>query len=304
MEFPDQDPSNPGQNPPSNQPPPAAGDPWTPEELAQSQQWANQYYTSHGIPAGFGTPDDLANAYLQQRRNGLGHQAAMDAAPATLGWDKYGAPTTPTETGTTGGGGGGGGTGPGPGTLIQPFNQPYTPTGSGGPNPMPMPTIGGSVGTIPGAPAFPTIPQFSAPSMEQAMNDPGYKFVLDQGDKNLQNWAAARGTLNDSSTAKAMIDYGQGAATTQYGNVWDRAMNTYDKNTQTQYLDPWNAQYQNWVTGTVGPTMAQYQTNAANTSHLNDTTWQDNWNQWLQNWNIFRDQRDSTFNKQFQVATA
>lgn len=78
---------------PTQQAQPAASkDPWTPDELAQSQQWANQYYTSHQIPTSYGTPDDLANNYLTQRRNGVGHQAAMDAVPGLLGWDKYQAP--------------------------------------------------------------------------------------------------------------------------------------------------------------------------------------------------------------------
>jgi len=189
---------------------------------------------------------------------------------------------------------------PQPGSLIQPFTQPY----QGPPTPQPLPTVGGSQTTIGGAPAFPNIPRFAGPTFGEAMDDPGYQFVLDQGNKNLQHWAAARGTLNDSSTAKALTDYGQGAAATQYGNVWDRAFNTYNTNVQTQYMDPWQAQYQNWVTGTVGPTMTNYSTNAANVSHQNDVNWQDNWNKWLQNWNVFRDQRDSTFDKQFAVAGA
>lgn len=307
------DSENQNQPDPGSAPAAPQGDPWTPQELAESQNWANQYYTSHQIPNYWGTPDDLANAYLQQRRNGVSHQDAMNVAPGLLGWDKYSAPAqgteTPNPTDNNGGGGGGGGgvANPGPtggGSLIQPFTEPYNPAGSASGNPTPLPTIGGSVASIPGAPAFPTIPKFNQPTMAEAMNDDGYKFTLDQGDKNLQNWAAARGTLNDSSTAKALIDYGQGAATTQYGNVWQRNYDAYNTNTQNQYIAPWQAQYQNWVTGTVGPTMTNYQTQAANTGHLNDVAWQDNWNKWLQDWNQFRDQRDSTFSKQFQVATA
>jgi hypothetical protein len=227
--------------------------------------------------------------------------------PGAPGIDAAGGPTygagaapAPTPTPGPGGGGAGGGTpSTSGGSLVQPFGQGYTPSTA-----QPLPTIGGSVVSIPGAPQFPNIPRFVSPSIEEAMADPGYKFILDQGNQNLQNWAAARGTLNDSSTAKAMIDYGQNAATTQYGNVWDRDMNAYRTNVETQYLDPFQAQYQNWITGTVGPTMTNYGTNAQNVQHLNDVSWQDNWNSWLQNWNIFRDQRDSTFNKQFAVATA
>ena len=93
---------NPTADPTQPAPPtPAPKDPWTADELKQSQNWANQYVTSHQIPVGYGNADDLGNNYLQQRRNGVGHQAAMDAVPGLLGWDKYQAPGKATTTGTT-----------------------------------------------------------------------------------------------------------------------------------------------------------------------------------------------------------
>lgn len=224
-------------------------------------------------------------------------------APAGWHWDqgtarfvKDGAGPTPTP------GPDGGPAGPASGSLIQPFQGTYQPFNPA--NAQPLPTPASSMSTIGGAPQFPTIPKFTSPTVDEAMADPGYAFTLDQGNKNLQNWAGARGTLNDSSTAKAMIDYGQGAASTQYGNVWDRAYNAYNTNVQTQYLDPFAAQYQNWMSGTVNPTMSNFSTQAGNVQHQNDMSWQDNWNNYLQSWNVFRDQRDSTFNKQFATATA
>lgn len=201
----------------------------------------------------------------------------------------------PTPDGNGGSTGGGGGSG----SLIAPFTTPYNPA-----TPNPLPTIGESVATIPGAPQFPNIPRFAGPTMEEAMAEPGYQFAIDQGNRNLNNWLSSRGTQNDSSAAKAFIDYGQSAAAQQYANVWGRAYNTYQTNLESQYLDPFAAAYQNWVTGTVGPTMTNFTTNANNVAHLNDVNWQDNWNKWLQDWNIFRDQRDSTWDKQFQAATA
>src|SRR4051812_48828286 len=84
-----------------------AGDPWTPDELAQSQQWANQYYSSHQIPSSFGTPDDIANSYVQFRRGGMSHADAMaklQTVPTQLGWDKYSAAPTPQDPGAGGGG--------------------------------------------------------------------------------------------------------------------------------------------------------------------------------------------------------
>lgn len=224
--------------------------------------------------------------------------------PNAMAWNP--GPTAGGVGGVTGGGGGSvAPPAPGGGSLIAPFTQPYTPAGSAAPGGgQPIGSPSDYLTTIPGAPQFPNIPRFQAPTMEEAMADPGYAFTLKQGDANLQNWAAAKGTLNDSSTAKALIDYGQGAATTQYGNVWDRAAQTYDRNTTTQYLDPFAAAYQTWMGGTVNPTMSNFSTQASNIAHTNDVAQQDNWNSWLQKWNIFRDQRDSTFNKQTAIATA
>lgn len=291
MEFQDQDPSNPGQPPPGSTPPAAPRktgpitDPNDPRlsdpAYGNDPDVLNYLNTIYGPGGTAFTPPTGTPGWNPQTQS-------WTPAPAT---QTPNPPTPPTPN-------------PGTGNLIQPFNQPYVPTGSGGPNPMPMPTIDGSVGTIPGAPEFPNIPSFKQPTLEEAMNDPGYQFTLQQGQKSLENWSASRGTLNDSSTAKALIDYGQGAATTNYGNVWQRNYDTYNTNLQSQYLDPFAAKYQNWLTGTVNPTMAQYQNNAANTSHLNDVRWQDNWNAYLQQINNFRDQRDSTFNKQMAWATA
>lgn len=120
------------------------GDPWTAAELAESQNFANQYYTSHGIPGTYGTANDLGNAYLYQRRQGLNHQDALTQAPVVLGWDKYSAPVAqkPVDAPTAPpppDNGGGGGSAPPP-----PAGAP--PPSSGGQVPIAPPTLtpGGS----------------------------------------------------------------------------------------------------------------------------------------------------------------
>src|SRR5581483_6544067 len=87
--------------------------------------------------------------------------------------------------------------------LTAPFPGTFTP-------PAPV-SLGGPLG-LPNVPTFTgdqAPPQFAAPSVADALNDPGYQFRTQQGDQGLQNWAAARGTLNDSSTAKSLSDYNQ-----------------------------------------------------------------------------------------------
>ena len=52
--------------------------------------------------------------------------------------------------------------------------------------------------------------------------DPGYRFRLEQGQKAINNNAAARGLRLSSDTQKALGDYSQGMASQEYGNAWNR----------------------------------------------------------------------------------
>lgn len=212
-------------------------------------------------------------------------------------------PTPPPTTGPTAGPG----PGPGPTTYDDnPWNPPK-------PNPLPpFPTI--NPPTAPQAPAFsyPAFdmgPEFKAPTMEEAKASPGYAFRVGQGEDSLQNWAAARGTLNDSSTAKSLIDYGENAATQEYQNVWNRdlnawganlgartntyamnragALDTYNTNYKTQYSDPWLNTYTSWKDAVLDPSIHRWDVDVQNTEHLNDLNNTNAWNSRLFDWNKY-----------------
>lgn len=76
---------------------------------------------------------------------------------------------------------------------------------------------------------------FSAPTGVTEQNDPGYQFRLAQGQKALENSAAARGSLLTGGTAKALNDYAQGSASSEYGNVYNRALQSYQTNANNQF---------------------------------------------------------------------
>lgn len=152
------------------------------------------------------------------------------------GWEAWGEYARPTDGGGGGGGfgGGGGGYGGGPGGA------------------------GGKYGYA-GAPLL-DLSDFKAPSYEEAMADPGYQFALKEGQGALERSASAKGTLRSGGTLKDLIDYGQGMAAQQYGNVFDRAVTKYGLDTgaaqaefaplygswQTQYggdLSKWTTKY-------------------------------------------------------------
>ncbi len=75
-----------------------------------------------------------------------------------------------------------------------------------------------------------TYADFAAPSQADAENEPGYKFARDQGAGALQNSAAARGVLRSGGTLKDILEYGNKFAEQNYGNVYNRAANTYGIN--------------------------------------------------------------------------
>ena len=201
------------------------------------------------------------------------------------GYGRVGNTPDPTNTGTGG-------------SNFAPFSGTYTPP---------------SLPTLP-APPMPVLPErrtpppfqfaeFTPPSAEDVFKDPGYKFRFSQGHDALQRWAAARGTLNDTGTANALTDYGQNAASQEFGNVWNRgleayktnrtgAIDTYNTNYRTQYEDPWRAEYQTGIDSWI-PQMEGWRTNA-DLARLGYTTQADQaWGLFLNDWDRWKDERDT-----------
>jgi hypothetical protein len=82
--------------------------------------------------------------------------------------------------------------------------------------------------------------QFTAPTLSQAEQQPGYQFQLQEGELALQNSAAAKGELLDPNAMEAESQFAENAAQTDYQNVYNQALNTY----QTNY-NVWANQQQN-----------------------------------------------------------
>lgn len=91
----------------------------------------------------------------------------------------------------------------------------------------------GASGELPVASAeawkAPTAPNYTAPVRPEEINKPfdlfndeGYKFMLEEGTKGIQNSAAARGGLKSGNTLKALAKYQTGLASQEYGNAYGR----------------------------------------------------------------------------------
>lgn len=64
-------------------------------------------------------------------------------------------------------------------------------------------------------------------------NDPGYAFTLQQGQKALQQAAAAKGGLFSSGTLKSLAGYATGTADQYFNSAFGRALQTFDTNRNT-----------------------------------------------------------------------
>ena len=148
-------------------------------------------------------------------------------------------------------------------TAPDQFSYNATPQGftANGQLSTPSPFTGSTVPT----PSGYTPGTFTAPTAAEAEQDPGYQFALTQGETALQNSAASKGNLLTGGTAKAINDYAQQSAGTQYQNVYARDYNTFAGNEANQ-----QAAY-NLNTGYGLQAQNQGYTQAFNTNQANTT---------------------------------
>lgn len=110
-----------------------------------------------------------------------------------------------------------------PGTLD--YNTAVLPTPQVAPqNPMTPATP---------VPAATPYGPFTAPDPNAIANSPAFQFRLSQGTKAIDRGAAARGTLLTPGTSLALQKYGQGLASDEYGNEFDRSLRGYEANRGT-----------------------------------------------------------------------
>ena len=71
---------------------------------------------------------------------------------------------------------------------------------------------------------------FKAPTADEARATPGYEFAVSEAMKALHRSAAAQGSLQGGGTLKAITQYAQNLADTNYQNVFNNALTTFGAN--------------------------------------------------------------------------
>ena len=178
----------------------------------------------------------------------------------------------------------------GSGQLVDPVLDPPSGDGDGGGG-------GGHGGYFPGSrppgynPGYniKPAPMFTAPVFnyadkfsftgENLANEPGYQFRLSQGQKALDQSAAARGNLRTGGQIKAFNDYSQNYASQEYENAWNRALGTYNTNYGVA-RDVFDRKYTG-AKDEYAPRLFEWQTLTAAEQRAKDLALQYQWQQWM-----------------------
>jgi hypothetical protein len=120
---------------------------------------------------------------------------------------------------------------------------------------------------------IPLATEYTPFTMEQFQADPGYNFRLSEGMKALERSTAARGDLLSGSTLKGIVRYGQGSASQEFQNAFNRAQAERTARLQPLQSLAGVGQTTAQQLGTAGQNMASnvgniYTSNAANVGNL------------------------------------
>ena len=118
---------------------------------------------------------------------------------------------------------------------------------------------------------------FAAPTAADMGQDPGYQFRLSEGQRALENANAAKGISRGGATLRGLLDYGQQAASQEYGNVYNRNLNTYNTNAQNAFQ--------------------QYSTNALKNNSYNQDTEARRSGAFGTNSNLYQNQQTNAYNQ-------
>lgn len=163
-------------------------------------------------------------------------------------------------------------------------------------------------------PEYQAATPFVAPTAADMGQDPGYQFRLSEGQKALERSGAARGVTNTGGNMKGLLDYGQQAASQEYGNVYNRNLNTYNTNEanragayQTNYGNALNAYNTNEANrasayGTnAANAFQQYSTNALANNTYNQDTEARKSGAFGTNTNLYQQQQTDAYNRSQQA---
>lgn len=269
------------------------------QSAPQSDPFADQLAALY---AQYGHPPPTEGEIQAHRGNPGGLSAVENMLIAERG------NSSPAPTVDTSGGGYGGGS---IGSLISPYTggafQAPSQVNLGGPAGIPYipqtPQFHAPGYTPP--PAF-SYESFKAPTGETVLNEPGFKFGLDQGLQGLEQSAAARGVLNGGGTLKDVAAWANNYGAQKYGDAYSREASTYGMNRanafgnyQTnvlhQNIEPYQFAFQG-AQAEFAPQMQGYATQAAAGQRANEFNYGNEFAKYQDDFNRYMSQQGLLYN--------
>jgi len=138
--------------------------------------------------------------------------------------------------------------------------------------------------------------EFKAPTAESMLADPSYQWRLNQGQGAIENSAAARGVLNSGGTLADILNYGQGAASQEYQNIWNRDLTKWGtdwQNALNKFTTNFGVNQSNF-----GNLLTKYNTQRADA----DTAYNRAWQQFVEDKDTWYRNQNEPFSKIYNMA--
>ena len=141
--------------------------------------------------------------------------------------------------------------------------------------------------------------KFAAPDPSEIEKDPSYQWRFNEGQRAVKTSKAAQGVFGTGATLKALAGYGQNMAKTEYGDIYNRAADTFDRNLSGRFGE-WNANRSNKLDAYktnwgVKSDIYDRDVNATNLEFAPKAKWAEL--QFGRDWDLYKDSNDDAFRK-------
>jgi hypothetical protein len=178
-------------------------------------------------------------------------------------------------------------------SLLSPFPRTFTP-------PDPAAAVREATGLLPELPDFdlpgiPEIDPWELPSKEAVFQDPSFELRRGIGERSLLNNRAAQGLARTGGTLKDLLEYNQGFASSEYGNIANRSLSGWQANTDATLRR--SGMDQDRAKALYEPRFAEYMNKVGVATRAPRDAFDQAMEMFRTDWDLWKDSRDSAFSK-------
>lgn len=181
-------------------------------------------------------------------------------------------------------------------SLLTPFSGQFTP-------PSGRAAVDEALSYLPARPAFdlpqiPNIDRWELPTKDAVFQDPSFELRRGIGERSLLNNRAAQGLARTGGTLKDLLEYNQGFASSEYGNIANRSLSGWQANTDAMLRR--SGMDQDRAKALYEPQFAEYMNKVGAATRAPRDAFDQSLKTFQTDWDLWRDQRDSSFDKLYK----